>query len=532
MRGFTLIELLVVIAIIAILAATLFPVFVKAREKAYMTTCISNQRQLSLALLAYAQDNEQTLPLPDGWIAATGLTSDAKVFQCPASGKHASSDAPDYGFNAYLYNVNNFGTKAGVTLGEVANPATVECTVDLKQITNAAPATPPAGYFNSYGFCWNNPFPNSFTITALLDPAVSIRHTGGIVVSYLDGHVALRNAIQTSTTTSYTASGTGPYNIGPGLHRFFIDFSKYTGPLAATNAATDLDLMWKDTNPPPPFSQVGNQPTGLWYTIGGNGGVKTPFNNPLGVTQPMPGNLSNGTWVLPATPPGGDGISNMAVPATFGSSIGISYTPSGPTSDVCLTNYAPMQQANSGAWVEIVQSGVGTYSKLTNSTLSWDTGPFIRFGQQYARARSASQQIEWDLVDPTYAGQQVNPSGVINNVPYSLATASSFNISAIIGASTSGGSNIPCYGYGQMKFASPAVMVNNPEGIVGNPTIPLNQNSMWNSPFALHASVTGAGLGPKVNYDGWGIADARINWSLRWDVSGADIYISKLYLSY
>ena len=61
-HGFTLIELLVVIAIIAILAAILFPVFAQAREKARSASCLSNEKQLSLAVTMYVQDNDETFP--------------------------------------------------------------------------------------------------------------------------------------------------------------------------------------------------------------------------------------------------------------------------------------------------------------------------------------------------------------------------------------------------------------------------------------------------------------------------------------
>jgi len=61
-KGFTLIELLVVIAIIAILAAILFPVFAKAREKARQITCASNLKQIGIGLAMYIQDYDESYP--------------------------------------------------------------------------------------------------------------------------------------------------------------------------------------------------------------------------------------------------------------------------------------------------------------------------------------------------------------------------------------------------------------------------------------------------------------------------------------
>jgi len=108
-KGFTLIELLVVIAIIAILAAILFPVFAKAREKARQTSCLSNEKQLILGCKMYATDNEGKFPAVtytpnhgfDWWFnQISPYVNNNQLFLCPATLSYASwlhtTYAPDW----------------------------------------------------------------------------------------------------------------------------------------------------------------------------------------------------------------------------------------------------------------------------------------------------------------------------------------------------------------------------------------------------------------------------------------------------
>src|SRR4051794_21082605 len=90
-KGFTLIELLVVIAIIAILAAILFPVFAQAREKARQSQCLSNARQIALALTTYSQDYDEMLvmryPGPNvSWKdSLEPYLKSADIYRCPSN---------------------------------------------------------------------------------------------------------------------------------------------------------------------------------------------------------------------------------------------------------------------------------------------------------------------------------------------------------------------------------------------------------------------------------------------------------------
>lgn len=82
-RAFTLLEVLLVVGVLALLSAIIFPVVGRAREMARRTACVSNLRQIGLAIQLYERDNRERLPLRLSVICPAYL-SDANVFICPS----------------------------------------------------------------------------------------------------------------------------------------------------------------------------------------------------------------------------------------------------------------------------------------------------------------------------------------------------------------------------------------------------------------------------------------------------------------
>jgi prepilin-type N-terminal cleavage/methylation domain-containing protein/prepilin-type processing-associated H-X9-DG protein len=138
-RAFTLIELLVVIAIIAILAAILFPVFAKVREKARQISCLSNEKQIGLATMQYTQDYDERFPVDWGsqgspWNVAiepyvkAGLKADASdwnraksIYHCPDDGASAIYTM-SYSVNA---NIGGMPYAPSKTIAAIDSPADV-----------------------------------------------------------------------------------------------------------------------------------------------------------------------------------------------------------------------------------------------------------------------------------------------------------------------------------------------------------------------------------------------------------------------
>ncbi|MEO7717372.1 MAG: DUF1559 domain-containing protein [Capsulimonas sp.] len=171
--GFTLIELLVVIAIIAILAAILFPVFAKAREKARAITCTSNFKQIGLAMMQYVQDNDETFPLsrfgytfnsPGGpqeaewdtvlmpYIKAGSVDArNGGVYSCPSFPNRIEG-------NQYHIRFDLFPDFNGTTSTLARVDAPAEKVMMLEGGSNGEPATGPWGYgmFPTAEYAWSN----------------------------------------------------------------------------------------------------------------------------------------------------------------------------------------------------------------------------------------------------------------------------------------------------------------------------------------------------------------------------------------
>ncbi len=233
-KGFTLIELLVVIAIIAILAAILFPVFARAREKARQTSCLSNLKQIGLASMMYAQDYDEKLPgscgpriawgaayetLQCGQMQVQPYIMNAQIWVCPNGSELLANGCPPT-VGGYIYDTywpaglpfpmqNSYAVNVafrGISMGKIARPAEIihwtevgfdllpGCTWWAKYVAYVTPTgtstTPDYGYNDSS--CSGHP------------------HNGGANIAFADGHAKW---LTYSAFTGCAADHPAPYSV-------------------------------------------------------------------------------------------------------------------------------------------------------------------------------------------------------------------------------------------------------------------------------------------------------------------------------
>ncbi len=291
-KGFTLIELLVVIAIIAVLAAILFPVFARAREKARQSTCMSNQRQLAAAVMMYAQDHGgQMLPnLNAPWSLSLAPYHEDNIYDCPSYSGKGSSGAPEYGYNAVLFDI---------PLASIDNPSDTMLTADYKKA-----ADPTYSY-------------TVLTMDATLDP----RHASSFMATKVDGSVmavaykspeAMAIALsRAGISLSANRAAKQILSVVQGSNRVAFDFGNAVatdfgnyapwgsyGPWGVLNKLFDMD---------PGSSSDGYYANGTGYYVLAGWANLTPPVVPTKVTiwpRYHPTQVTTGTWELWGRLPG------------------------------------------------------------------------------------------------------------------------------------------------------------------------------------------------------------------------------------
>jgi prepilin-type N-terminal cleavage/methylation domain-containing protein/prepilin-type processing-associated H-X9-DG protein len=242
-RGFTLIELLVVIAIVTILAALLFPVFASAREKARQASCLSNLRQLALAILMYADDYDECfVPAWDEanlmrWHGRRDNVSEpfdprrgplypylknGQIKLCPSFYRFArGSVAYEQGTGGYGYNAQYVGgsplpwpdslTPASQT--EIESPAQTIMLADTATMDWDMMSGTGTGTIIEYSFV-EAPFYEAYGNTPA-DPSMHFRHAQTCSVAFCDGHAkAMHMSLSRGSGWTYTDAAFKQKNLG------------------------------------------------------------------------------------------------------------------------------------------------------------------------------------------------------------------------------------------------------------------------------------------------------------------------------
>ncbi len=212
--GFTLIELLVVIAIIAILAAILFPVFARAREKARQSVCQQHQKQFAAAYLQYAQDWDEVVPPwvrpadrthPLGWHLQDFLQPYIRsydMFKCPSDDGRRVLRGPtgpvNYSFwrNSYLDRWSGYLPNEPISLGEIPHPGTTVFICD----------GPSNDGQHTWGLNPSHPLQKQWPDFRFGDD----RHNGGGNYAFMDGHVKWYRPTEIKTTRTDADTDTEP----------------------------------------------------------------------------------------------------------------------------------------------------------------------------------------------------------------------------------------------------------------------------------------------------------------------------------